>query len=581
MFRIRRLYAVETDADHRAMDGVAAVFARAFDYDPDGGARIAAQLAVPATGQVEPILLIAEDDRRRILGFAYILYFPDVRAGYLEWIASDPERPARGIGGALYEAAREAMAGRGARGLFLDVPPDDPAKTEAGDQAWLPVKRKRLAFYERYGARPIVGTLYDERTTEAKESYLLYLVYDGLGRNTALRRDTARRAVRAILTRKYGLAPDDPHVKAVVRSFRDDPVRLREPRYAKPEPPPARSGARSGAGWLRPLKLVVAERHEIHHLRTRGYVERPVRMRAIQAGLEGLPVEQRPVRHFGIDAIRAVHSRHLVSYLESVCRQLGPKDLIYPEIFPVRHPERRPRERAMRAGYYCMDTFTPLTASAWPAARAAVDCALTAAELVRDGERLAYALLRPPGHHAERAVYGGFCYFNNAAIAAHRLSAHGKVALLDIDHHHGNGSQDIFWERADVLTVSIHGHPRDCYPYFAGFADERGDGAGLGFNRNFPLKPGADDAVYLRTLDEALEAIRRFKPSWLVLSLGFDIMRGDPTGTFLVTTQGMRAIGERIAGQGLPTLVVQEGGYSVHNLRRGARAFFTGLTRGL
>ncbi|MEQ8193447.1 MAG: histone deacetylase family protein, partial [Rhodospirillales bacterium] len=240
-------------------------------------------------------------------------------------------------------------------------------------------------------------------------------------------------------------------------------------------------------------------------------------------------------------------------------------------------PEKRPKELESRAGYFCADTFTPLTHNAYRVARTAVDCALTAADLLLQGERIAYALCRPPGHHAERAVFGGFCYFNNAAVAAHRLSAHGRVALLDIDYHHGNGSQDIFYRRSDVLVSSIHGHPNRSYPHFSGFADERGEGEGLGFNHNYPLKAGIDDAAYLDVLETALRTIRRFKPTWLVLSLGFDIMKGDPTGSFVISAKGMKRIAERIGHLGVPTLVVQEGGYSVLNLRQGAGAFFMGI----
>ncbi|MCA8888669.1 MAG: histone deacetylase family protein, partial [Parvularculaceae bacterium] len=173
--------------------------------------------------------------------------------------------------------------------------------------------------------------------------------------------------------------------------------------------------------------------------------------------------------------------------------------------------------------------------------------------------------------------FGGFCYFNNAAIAAHFLASRGKVAMLDIDHHHGNGAQDIFYERADVLTASIHGHPISCYPFYAGFADETGVGAGKGFNHNFPLHPGVDDAGYLTVLKSALKQVRAFKPRYLIICLGLDIMKGDPTGDMFITVDGMRAIGAEIGGLGMPTLVIQEGGYNLSNLRRGVRAFISGL----
>lgn len=577
MIRIRRLYSLTTAAERDAKDQAARVFARAFDYDPEGGRRIAELIATPDEAGIEYILLLAEDGRGRVMGLSFIHYFKEERFGYLEWIASDPERSARGIGGALYEATREELVARGARGLFLDVPADEREHVPPEDRSLLPVKKKRMAFYEGYGARPVAGTLYGERTSAAKENNILYLVYDGLGRRGALRRNEARRAVFRILTHEYAHNPRDPHVAEIVRSFKDDPVKLRPPRYGKPEPaaPPVRRG------WIKPLKVLVAERHEIHHLRAKGYVERPVRMRAVLRGLEALQTEQLPVRRHGMAPIRAVHDKALVAYLEDICPRLGEREMIYPEVFPIRHPDRRPRSPEMRAGYFCIDTFTPLTRNVLPAARAAVDTALTGAYLLLQRERIVYALVRPPGHHAERRVYGGFCYFNNAAVAAHRLSAEGRVAVLDIDHHHGNGTQDIFWERGDVLTVSIHGHPRNCYPYFSGYADEKGDGDGLGANRNFPLQPGIADDAYLKTLDEALHAIARFKPAFLVLAVGFDTMKGDPTGTFELSAAGMRRVGERIGSLGIPTLAVQEGGYSVQNLRRGAPAFFGGLVKAL
>ncbi|NQV81049.1 MAG: histone deacetylase family protein, partial [Alphaproteobacteria bacterium] len=312
--------------------------------------------------------------------------------------------------------------------------------------------------------------------------------------------------------------------------------------------------------------------------REKGYVERPVRIDAVLRGLESVPFTRYSLRRFGDEPIRQVHDPRFVAYLASMSEKLGPKEVLYPEVFPVRRPDRRPKELKSRAGYYCMDTFTPLTRNVFRAAKAAVDCALTAADLVLEGERMAYALCRPPGHHAEPALYGGFCYFNNAAVAAHWLSYNGKVAVLDIDYHHGNGTQEIFYGRRDVYTASIHGTPYNSYPHFAGFVDERGEGEGKGFNKNYPLPRGVTTERYLEVLEDALKHVRRFAPKWFVVSLGYDIMSGDPTGSFLLNAQGMRSIGEMIGRMGLPTLVVQEGGYSVWNLRQGAQAFFTGLT---
>ena len=184
---------------------------------------------------------------------------------------------------------------------------------------------------------------------------------------------------------------------------------------------------------------------------------------------------------------------------------------------------------------------------------------MTAAEQVLEGARLTYALVRPPGHHAERRAFGGFCYLNNAAIAAHYLSRYGRVAVLDIDYHHGNGTQDIFWARADVLTVSIHGHPNFAFPYFSGFRDEQGDGPGRGCNLNLPLPEDADPPTYRRALAVALQRIRRFEPAFLVVSLGFDTAAGDPTGSWHNRPEDFRKIGEAIGTLEPATLVIQEG----------------------
>jgi acetoin utilization deacetylase AcuC-like enzyme len=232
---------------------------------------------------------------------------------------------------------------------------------------------------------------------------------------------------------------------------------------------------------------------------------------------------------------------------------------------------------AVRAGYYCIDTFTPLNANAFRAAKGAVDCALTGAQKIREGSWLAYALVRPPGHHAERKSFGGFCYFNSAAIAAHFLSQHGSVAILDIDYHHGNGQQDIFFSRSDVLTVSIHGHPSFAYPYFSGFVEETGEGEGEGYNVNYPLQEQIDGEKYLKTLAGAVKRIREYDPRFLVVALGLDSAKGDPTGSWSLIAKDFEAVGRVIGGVRRPTLVIQEGGYRIRDVGKNARHFFRGL----
>lgn len=570
MIRFRRIHDLSSDGDRLAFDEARVLFRTAFPHEPEAIERIERFLRKRSEIGFEPLLLLSEDRRARVTGLSFVFYFPEIRFGYLQYIASDPKRSARGIGGALYEATRELLVAKRAQGLLLDVPPDDAAKLD--DPARLIVNRTRVRFYERYGARVIVGTDWDREPNPRNAYYLTMLMFDPLGRGPRLQRADARRAVRRILEAQYGYDARDPFVLRIARSFRDDPVHLRAGRKRPAAIQPAARTSR-----IRPIKIVVTEGHMIHHLKEKGYVERPVRVRQILKGLEGIQVERVPAKHFPDRHVLAVHDPRLVSYLKAVCARLGPKAIVYPEVFPIRRPERAPKALEDRAGYFCADTFTPLTSNAYAAARQAVDVALTAAEIVREGERFAYALTRPPGHHAERRIYGGFCYLDNSAIAAHYLAERGRVALLDIDYHHGNGAQDIFYQRSDVLTLSIHGHPAHAYPNFSGYADERGEGEGLGYNRNWPLEPPVDDDRYMRVLADALAAIRRYRPRYLVLSLGFDIMKGDPTGAFAVSTSGLKRIAEGIAGLALPTLIVQEGGYAVRNLRVGASAFFGAL----
>lgn len=527
------------------------------------------RLASPIVNGFRTTLYVADDLRGRLKGFAIVSYAPEEHFCLLDFIATGGSSGATGgVGGALYQRVREHAMERSCVGLFFECLPDDPAA--CSNPVHARANAARLRFYERFGARPIVGTRYEEPLTpEGKD--LPHLVFDPLGSDEPLRGDQLRAIVRAILERKYAHLCGPEYVHLVLGSIADGPVRLREARV-HPEPPrPPPTGERLVA-------LVVNDRHDIHHVRERGYVEAPARVRSILAGI--LPTGlfwEIPAREHSESHIRAVHDDGFVSYLRRVCDRVPPGKSIYPYVFPIRNHARPPTDRAYAAGYYCIDTFTPLNENAYRAAKRAVDCTLTAADTLLSGQRLAYALVRPPGHHAERRVFGGFCYFSNGAIAAHYLSSHGRIAMLDIDYHHGNGQQDIFYERQDVLTVSIHGHPRFAYPFFSGFGDETGSGPGLGFNLNLPLPERVDGAAYRAALRRAMRRIAEFDPRFLVVCLGLDTAKGDPTGTWSLVPRDFEQIGGIIAASGLPTLIVQEGGYRTARLGATARAFFAGL----
>ena len=234
-----------------------------------------------------------------------------------------------------------------------------------------------------------------------------------------------------------------------------------------------------------------------------------------------------------------------------------------PATFALRRTPRVPGTLLGKAGYYIMDLSACIVEATYDAALDICQLRIERGRICHSKiQQSAFALCRPPGHHAGKDYAGGYCFINNASVAANWLSSKGKVAILDIDYHAGNGTQDIFYERNDVLTISIHGDPDFEYPHYIGFADETGAGAGLGFHKNFPLPKGTDDAQYLSALDEALSMIKKFAPNYLVISAGMDTFDGDPLGTFKVTREGFSEIGKRIAALHLPTAIIMEGGYA-------------------
>ncbi len=576
MFRIRKILDDVAPMDKAAIAQVVEIMRAQFPLITEQEIdKLPWQLHDPLKYKYRSILFVAEDAQSRVKGFALLLHFTDIKFCYLELISAAPGRTGGGIGGVLYERMREESVALGVIGLLFECLPDEASLCRDPDMLKQNVARMR--FYERYGVRPIINTDY-EQPVVADQDNAPYLMFDDLGGGRPLSRNEARKIVAALLERKYAHLCRPEQIKEVVASFRDDPLQLRPWRYIKRRQPAAVAVMPRGT---RSIALVVNTKHDIHHVRDRGYVEAPVRIPVILEELDKLQLFTRlqpkdsSERH-----IRAVHDQDYVTYLRHACEGLPPGKSLYPAVFPVRNASRPPKDLPMRAGYYCIDTFTPLNKNAYLAAKGAVNCAMTGAESLLDGYHYAYALVRPPGHHAERRAFGGFCYFNSAAVAAHYLSRFGKVAVLDIDFHHGNGTQDIFYRRADVLALSIHGHPRDAYPYFNGFEDEHGEGEGVGYNINYPLPERITVERYHKTLATALKRIRRYAPKFLLVSLGLDTAKGDPTGTWELKSGDFYRNGAMIAALGLPTLVVQEGGYLTRTLGVNARHFFAGLWEG-
>lgn len=307
------------------------------------------------------------------------------------------------------------------------------------------------------------------------------------------------------------------------------------------------------------------------------FYETPQRAECILAALrESEAFEILPPADFGLEPILAVHSSDYVeflrtAYLEWQAQEPG-KEALLPATFPLPGWRSKPKSLLGRAGYYMNDLSAPLVAGTWEAALSAAQSALSAAASLTAGEKAAYALCRPPGHHASRSGCAGYCYLNNAAIAANWLASRAKTAVLDIDYHAGNGTQEIFYRRPDVLTLSLHADPAEEYPYFMGYAAENGSGPGLGFHENFPLPLATGDDAYLDTLERALERIREFEPSFLVVSAGMDIYGEDALGKFCLSRAGITAIGAAIASLHLPTAIVQEGGYNTAALGKNVRA---------
>ncbi|MBU2960514.1 histone deacetylase family protein [Citreicella sp. C3M06] len=328
------------------------------------------------------------------------------------------------------------------------------------------------------------------------------------------------------------------------------------------------------------------EAHDPIFRLTHGKVQRnaelPERARLLLAGLSQLGLTPEEPFEAPDETLEAVHTPDFLDFLETAWDEwqalpdAGPE--VVPNVFPDRSVATYPSHITGRAGWHMGDTSAPIGQHSWRASRRAADCAVAAADAVLNGAPAAYALCRPAGHHSSAEIAAGHCLLNNSAIGAARLrEGHDRVATLDIDVHHGNGTQSIFYDRGDVMTVSIHADPTSYYPWFVGHSYETGLGEGLGFNLNLPLPRSTTDDVWLDTIAKALDAIAAHKPGALLLSLGLDAHENDPLAGMKITWDGFRRAGEMIAAAGYPTVIVQEGGYLSPDLTKSLVSFLSGF----
>ncbi len=289
---------------------------------------------------------------------------------------------------------------------------------------------------------------------------------------------------------------------------------------------------------------------------------------------------------FGTEPLLRIHDPYYLQFLEHAWSDwvaAGNRGEAIPDCWPARRmTQKRPNSITGKLGYYAMSAETSISAGTWEAACAAADTALTGAAHIKAGAPAAFALCRPPGHHAANDLFGGYCFLNNAALAAQFLRDGGaqRVAILDVDYHHGNGTQDIFYDRADVLFVSLHAHPADAFPYFSGYDDETGSGAGKGFTYNLPMPEGTEFDVWQAALQIALARIAEFRADALVVSLGVDTFIEDPISSFRLSSADFVTYGRMIADCSLPTLFVLEGGYAVQEIGVNVVNVLTGFEGG-
>lgn len=341
------------------------------------------------------------------------------------------------------------------------------------------------------------------------------------------------------------------------------------------------------------MQVIYSDGHKRHAPReavyrgvTAGYMEVPERADELIGLIRRRNHPVKEPRDFGLAPIAKIHTPDYIAFLQKAWRNWQATAVptgaasahVAAHGFAVRQMNEKPTSFAGQLGYYLSGSGVPIQEHTFDAAVTSAHVAVEAAETILDGAREAYALCRPPGHHAYADLAGGFCFFNNAAIATqHLVEEFGRVAILDFDVHHGNGTQAIFYDRSDVFFASIHVDPNEAYPFYAGYTHQQGEGAGLGYNLNIPLPLKSPDAVFLAAIEKAIAAIRVYDPAMLVVSVGFDAFVDDLQKLLAVTTGGFGKVGELIGAINLPILLVQEGGYNVEKLGDNLDAFLKGF----
>ena len=424
MIRIRKILDDKSILNKNAISQIKEILKDQFElHEANDLEKLSTKLTNPLYYQARSTIFVIEGMKKNVKAFAMLLNLTDLYMCYLEWISTSIKELGIGLGGILYETIREECKLLKAKGLFLEVLPD--TQDLCPYDVSIKQNQARVKFYERYGAKVILNENFKKKIV-TKDNELIFLIYDSLDNpDSSISLKSMKKVVRAILERKYKGQCSPEYIQNVENSFKDDPVRFRDFQYVKS---PQKECKTPYSKKLIPL--FVNREHQIYHIKEKGYVEAPARVNVIFKEIEKLKCfNEMPSKRLPEKLLLEVHTKEYIDYLKRVAKSVPDGEVYYPEMFPLRNRTRLPKDILIQSGYYCQDSFTPIHNNVYKAAIASAECAYTAALHLMSGHRIAYALCRPPGHHAEAGLFGGFCYINSAAIAAQYLSGFGKIEI--------------------------------------------------------------------------------------------------------------------------------------------------------